>query len=139
MDDLEALIRRIGDAGLPVELRIAGRRRPLTPGIDLTAYRIVQEALTNALKYSGLARTQVMLDYRESDLKIEVLDEGAHCPTGQDEPSAERPGGSTGHGLVGMRERVALFGVTLKASPRLERGYAVRAWLPLDSPEGAHP
>ncbi len=138
IDGLEALIRRVADAGLPVEVRMTGRRRPLAPGIDLTAYRIVQEALTNALKHSGLARTQVILDYRESDLKIEVLDEGDPSPVREDEAPAERRDGSAGHGLVGMRERVALFGGTLEAGPRLGRGYAVRAWLPLGS-EGAYP
>jgi signal transduction histidine kinase len=128
MDELASLIQRVGEAGLPVELRVVGRPRPLPAGVDLAAYRIVQEALTNALKYSGLARTEVVLDYRDSELKVEVLDEGA----------GERPrsavgavGARTGRGLAGMRERVALYGGRLEAGPRLERGYAVRAWLPL--------
>jgi signal transduction histidine kinase len=86
----------------------------------------VQEALTNALKYSGLARTQVLLAYREDELKLEVLDEGPGEPL--DEGSSTSPGR---RGLVGMRERVALYGGRLEAGPRLGGGYAVRAWLPL--------
>jgi signal transduction histidine kinase len=120
-EQIESLVRRVGEAGLPVALRIEGQPRPLPPGINLTVYRIVQEALTNALKHAGLARTEVILDYRAAELKIEVLDEGNDpCDNGRH-----------GHGLVGMQERVALYGGTLEAGPRLERGYAVRAWLPL--------
>jgi signal transduction histidine kinase len=122
LDQLQPLIRRVHDAGLDVELRTEGTPRPLPPGIDLAAYRIVQEALTNALKYSGLARTEVILDYRDDELKIEILDEG---PTEPSHLSA-----ALGRGLVGMRERAALYGGTLEAGPRLKRGYAVRAWLP---------
>ena len=123
------LVKRVCDAGLPVELHIKGTPRPLPPGIDLAAYRIVQEALTNALKYAGLARTEVILDYREAELKVEVLDEG---PSESANPSpAERSSAAASRGLVGMRERVALYGGRLEAGPRLERGYAVRAWLPL--------
>ncbi len=124
LDQLDSLVRRVGEAGLPVTLHVEGRTRPLPPGLDLAAYRVVQEALTNALKYAGLARTDVILDYREDELKIEVLDDG---------PGRSAAAGTgAGHGLVGMRERLALYGGTLEAGPRLERGYAVRAWLPLD-------
>jgi signal transduction histidine kinase len=125
IEQVQPLVKRVSDASLPVELRIEGSPRPLPPGIDLVAYGIVQEALTNALKYSGLARTEVVLDYRERELKLEVLDDGPAAIAG----SAE----GDGHGLAGMRERVALFGGRLEAGPRLERGYAVRAWLPLPS------
>lgn len=119
---LELLVHRVRDAGLPAMLHVEGHPRPLPPGLDLTVYRIVQEALTNALKYAALARTEVILDYRASELKVEILDEGSG-------PGA-RAGEGSGHGLVGMRERVTLYGGTLEAGPRLERGYAVRAWLP---------
>jgi signal transduction histidine kinase len=120
---VQPLLKRVRDASLPVELRVEGAPRPLPPGIDLAAYRIIQEALTNALKYAGLARTEVVLDYREAELKVEVLDDGP----------GERSAASEAHGrgLVGMRERVALYGGRLETGPRLERGYAVRAWLPL--------
>jgi len=76
LDQMQPLVKRVREASLPVELHIDGTPRPLPPGIDLAAYRIVQEALTNALKYAGLARTEVNLDYREEELKVEVLDEG---------------------------------------------------------------
>ena len=122
MEQVDRLVQRVREAGLPVKLQVEGTRRPLPVGVDLAAYRIVQEALTNALKYSGLAPTIVMLDYREEELKVEVLDEGSGAPP--------RDGAETGRGLAGMRDRVALFGGTLEAGPRPVRGYAVRAWLP---------
>jgi signal transduction histidine kinase len=123
---LDALIQRVRDAGLPVELRIEGTPIPLPVGLDLTAYRIVQEALTNSLKYSDLARTEVILSYREDELKLEILDGGPGGPS----PAGHGPG----RGLVGMRERVTLYGGRLEAGPRLNRGYAVRAWLPQPKP-----
>jgi signal transduction histidine kinase len=120
---LDSLIRQVRDAGLPVELQVRGQRRPLAAGIDLAVYRIVQEALTNALKYSGLARTEVILDYGESDLKLEILDEGAGGPiAGQEE---------RGHGLIGIRERVGMYGGTLEVGRRLPQGFAVRVRLPI--------
>ncbi len=128
IERLAALVRRVCDAGLPVELRVEGQPRPLPAGLNLAAYRIVQEALTNALKYAGGARTEVVLAYREDALKVEVLDEGIDVPMRASEMAQ-------GHGLVGMRERVSLYGGRLEAGSRLERGYAVRAWLPLrDAP-----
>jgi signal transduction histidine kinase len=125
MAQVDRLVQRVREAGLPVELQVEGTRRPLPVGVDLAAYRIVQEALTNALKYSGLAPTTVVLDYREEELKLEVLDEGSAVP------SRERT--EAGRGLVGMRDRVALYGGALEAGPRPVRGYAVRAWLPADT------
>jgi signal transduction histidine kinase len=119
-------VQRVREAGLPVELHIEGARRPLPVGVNLAAYRIVQEALTNALKYSGLARTTVVLDYRAAELKLEVLDEGSAMAP------AERT--EAGRGLAGMRDRVALYGGSLEAGPRPVRGYAVRAWLPAVAP-----
>jgi len=118
---LDALVQRVRDAGLPVELRTEGTPVPLPVGLDLTAYRIVQEALTNSLKYSDLAQTKVILSYRDDEVKLEILDEGLGRPS---------PPVGHGRGLVGMRERVALYGGRLEAGPRLNRGYAVRAWLP---------
>jgi signal transduction histidine kinase len=118
LDDLVAQVR---DAGMPVDLRIEGEPRPVAPGIDLSAYRIVQEALTNALKHAGPAQARVTVRYGEKELDIEVADDGAGPVTAAD----------GGHGLVGMRERVALFGGDLAAGRRLSGGYAVRAKLPL--------
>jgi signal transduction histidine kinase len=119
---LRDLIEQVRDAGMPVDLRIEGEERPIPPGIDLSAYRIVQEALTNALKHAGPANARVTVRYGERELDIEIADDGAG--------SAEAaPAG--GHGLVGMRERVALFGGDLATGRQSGGGYAVRARLPL--------
>jgi signal transduction histidine kinase len=126
IEQVDRLVQRVRDAGLPVELHVEGARRPLPVGVDLAAYRIVQEALTNALKYSGLAATTVVLDYREAELKLEVLDEGSAVPP--------RERTEAGRGLAGMRDRVALYGGSLEAGPRPVRGYAVRARLPATTP-----
>jgi signal transduction histidine kinase len=125
LDSLDALVARLREAGLPVELRFDGERRSLPPGVDVAAYRIVQEALTNALKYAGGARTEVVLRYTPDAVDLEVVDEGM-IATAAD---------GIGRGLVGMEERVALFGGTLDAGKRPERGYAVRAHLPLTPSE----
>jgi signal transduction histidine kinase len=119
---LEDLVEQVREAGMPVDLRIEGEPRVIAPGIDLSAYRIVQEALTNALKHAGPARARVTVRYGDSELDIEIADDGGGAP-------AEAPAG--GHGLVGMRERVALFGGDLAAGRRRGGGYAVRAKLPL--------
>jgi signal transduction histidine kinase len=119
---LEALVDRVRQAGLPVSMRVEGQARPLPGGLDLAAYRIVQEALTNALKYARQAQTDVLIWYSETGLTVEVQNEGGNRPASA--------GGSTGHGLVGMRERAALYGGTVEASRRPDNGYRVRIWLP---------
>jgi signal transduction histidine kinase len=119
--NLELLLAKVRESGLPVELEVAGEPEPLPPGIDLSAYRIVQEALTNALKYAGPARARVAVRYVAGALELEVSDDGVGTANGS--------GG--GHGLVGMRERVALFGGELDAGPAPGGGYVVRARLPL--------
>jgi signal transduction histidine kinase len=119
---LELLANQVREAGLPVELEIEGEPRALPPGIDLSAYRIVQEALTNALKHAGPACARVTVRYAPTQIELEVSDDGAG--------SATRAGGG-GHGLVGMRERVAVFGGELEASPRVGGGFCLRATLPL--------
>ena len=121
--ELDDLVQRVRDAGLPVQLRVEGEAKPLPVGLDLTAYRIVQEALTNAIKYSGLAPTEVVLQYRDDEMKLEILDDGGGGPVPSDR--------GQGRGLVGMRERVAMYGGRLEAGPRLPKGYAVRVWLPI--------
>ena len=118
IDDLVAQVR---EAGMPVELAIEGDVRALPRGIDLSAYRIVQEALTNALKHAGPASARVTIRYGAGELEIEIADDGA----GAAAPAAG------GHGLIGMRERVALFGGDLAAGRRGDGGYAVRARLPI--------
>jgi signal transduction histidine kinase len=125
--DVQDLITRVTDAGLPVELRVEGERRGLSPAIELTAYRIVQEALTNILKHAGPTRSTVRLVFAADRLEIEVADDGAGASTS---------GGNTGGlGLVGMRERVGLLGGTLAVGPRSTGGFTVRAVLPLANPE----
>jgi signal transduction histidine kinase len=123
--ELDALVGHVRAAGLPVEVSVVGDPRPLPPGIDLSAYRIVQEGLTNALKHAGPARAHVALDYGPRELLLEVSDDGR----GHD-PAAD----GLGHGLLGMRERVACYGGDLEAGPREgAAGYALRARLPLDA------
>jgi signal transduction histidine kinase len=110
------------EAGLPVELQVDGDPRELPVGIELSAYRIVQEALTNALKHAGNARASVHIRYGSDSLELEIADDG----TGTSSPVA-----SGGHGLVGMRERVALYGGRLDAGQRPSGGFAVRVLLPI--------
>jgi len=119
--NLEPLVSQVRDAGLSVELRVEGRQRELPPGIDVSAYRIVQEALTNALKHAGPARARVSVRYQDDALELEIADTGLGSPNG--------PQG--GHGLLGMRERVAVFGGELDSGPHEDGGFAVRARLPL--------
>jgi signal transduction histidine kinase len=118
---LELLVAQVRDAGLPVDLRIEGERRELPPGVDVSAYRIVQEALTNALKHAGPARARVSVRFEPDALELEIADTGAG--------SANGAGG--GHGLAGMRERVAIFGGELASGPRPEGGFTISARLPL--------
>ena len=120
---LDDLVEQVREAGMPVDLRIEGEPRPLAPGIDLSAYRIVQEALTNALKHAGPgpgARDRPLR--RQRARHRDRRRRSRRCRT------RRRAGG---HGLVGMRERVALFGGDLAAGRRRGGGYAVRARLPL--------
>ena len=104
-----------------MELRVEGEARPLPPGVDLSAYRIVQEGLTNALKHAGPARAEVLVRYGDRDLELEVSDDGR----GRGDAA-----NGDGHGLVGMRERVALYGGQLDAGPRPGGGFGLRARLP---------
>ena len=129
---LGALIDRIAFAGLPVEVRISGDPRPLPSGIDVTAYRIVQEALTNALKHGAGGKAEVTIRYAEHALRVEVLTSGPSVLTG-DRPSSSGAGGA-GRGLVGLRQRVAVYGGDLDARGRLGGGYRVRARIPMDHP-----
>jgi signal transduction histidine kinase len=125
MSQLTTLVDQMRDAGLPVELQIEGAQRALPPSVDLSAYRIVQEALTNTLRHAGTARAQVKVNYADSAVDIEVLDNGR----GPNEPDSPD---STGHGLIGMRERVTLLGGKFQAGHHPGVGYSVRAHLPLD-------
>jgi signal transduction histidine kinase len=121
LDQVRSLIDRMNTAGLPVGLRVHGQARPLPPGLDLAAYRVVQEALTNVLKHAGQPATTVTLDYQPGALMVEVADDGCPAP-------ASLPG--TGRGLLGLRERVALYGGELDAGGRPGGGWLVRARIP---------
>ena len=173
--EVPALVEQVGRTGLAVELVIEGEPCPLPPGVDLSAYRIVQEALTNAVRHAGPGRARVLVRYREHDLELQVSDDGQGASAGPPGGSANPPGGSggalsappgvpasppggsggalsappgvpanptggsggalsappVGQGLVGMRERVNLFGGELHAGPRPEGGFAVAARLPI--------
>jgi signal transduction histidine kinase len=124
LGQLETLCAQVREAGLPVTLLVEGPARSLPPSLDLTAYRIVQEALTNTLKHAGKTRAAVTVRYAGDGLDIDVTDEGHGVAPGT-------TGG--GRGLLGMRERVATFRGDLTAGPRAEGGFAVRAHLPLET------
>jgi len=123
---VDRLAQRARDAGLPVELRVEGEPRQLPTGVDLTAFRVVQEALTNALKHAGSARAKVTVRYEPRELLVEVEDDGVGA-AGADRELSELGGG---HGLVGMRERVELYGGLMQAGRRRGGGFVVRAQLP---------
>jgi signal transduction histidine kinase len=122
LDDLGALVDEMREAGLMVDLRVEGERRELRDGIDRSAYRIVQEALTNTIKHAGLVPTRVTVTYEPDRLVLEVADEGGGA-TAED--------GGAGQGLAGMRERARLHGGELDARPVAGRGFLVRARIPL--------
>jgi signal transduction histidine kinase len=122
LGSLAALVDQLGEAGLAVDLRIEGEQIALAPGVDLAAYRIVQEALTNTLRHAGPAHAGVVVRYGPAAVEFEIVDDGAGV-------AGARNG--SGHGLVGMRERTALYGGRLEAGPRPDGGFAVRASLPL--------
>ena len=121
--DLPDLVRRVEGAGLPVRLTVEGEEQPLPASLDLSVYRIVQESLTNSLRHAGPARARVLLRYERDYLELAVCDDGRGAP----DPPREG-----GHGLVGMRERVAVFGGTLHTTNRPDGGFEVRVRLPLD-------
>ncbi|MFE6176350.1 sensor histidine kinase [Streptomyces sp. NPDC056464] len=137
LDRLGQLVDRVSFAGLPVEVRISGEPRPLPQGIAVTAYRIVQEALTNALRHGDGGKAEVTVRYADHALRVEVLSTGPSVLTGG-APQQPRPvvryGEGTGRGLLGLRERVAVYGGDLDARRRLGGGYRVRARIPLDRP-----
>jgi signal transduction histidine kinase len=131
--DLDDLVAGVTAAGLPVTLRVQGSKRALPPSLDLCAYRIVQEALTNSLKHAGPANAEVVICYGREDLEVTVTDDGSESAFGRRPSASDRQLRRSGHGLVGMRERVALFGGELHTGPRPEGGFQVVARLPLDT------
>jgi signal transduction histidine kinase len=122
LDDLGKLVRQTREAGLPVDVRIEGTPVSLPPGIDLSAYRVVQEGLANALRHAGPARAEVVVRYGTGAVEVQVLDDGCG-PTGGN--------GRAGHGISGLQERIRLYGGKLEAGSRVEGGYQLRARLPV--------
>jgi signal transduction histidine kinase len=123
LEYLGRLVEQAREAGLPVELRIEGEATKLPAGIDLTAYRLVQEGLTNALKHAQATRADVLVSYRDGEIEVTVSDNGAGVGNGD----------GSGHGLVGMRERVSVYGGELDAGPQPNGGFRLRARLPVTS------
>ena len=121
LEQLDELVEQVRAAGLIVEVGIEGVPRPLPAGIDLSAYRVVQEALTNTLKHARATRARVLIRYADDALEVEVHDDGAGSGSGD----------GSGHGLIGMRERVAAFGGSLDAGPASTGGFGVAARFPL--------
>jgi signal transduction histidine kinase len=120
---LDGLAEQVRAAGLAVQVRVEGSPRPLPAVLEHSAYRVVQEALTNALKHAGPAQAEVQVRFEPDWLELTVEDDGAR----------EADNGAPGYGLVGMRERATLFGGTLDAGPRPTGGFAVHARFPLST------
>ncbi len=122
LNEIHALVTRVKEAGLPVELRTEGSRPAVPAGVEAAAYRVIQEALTNALRYAGGAKTDVLVRYSPGAIELEVVDEGRMVT----------PSDGLGRGLAGMRERVARFGGSVEAGKRRGHGYSVRATFPIE-------
>ena len=121
LEQIQKLVEQTREAGLPVELRIEGEPAQLPAGVDLTAYRLVQEGLTNAVKHARAQHAEVVLQYADGQVEVSVSDDGR----------GDGGGDSGGHGLLGLRERVAVYGGELDAGPLAGGGYRLRATLPL--------
>ena len=124
LESLCSLVDQVSASGLPVRLRVEGDPAPLPAGVDLAAYRIVQEALTNVVKHAHAAEADVVIRYGPGALEVSVVDDGV---------GVAAAGNGGGHGLIGVRERVALYGGTVESGPRDAGGYELRARLPLGS------
>ncbi|MEW1721673.1 histidine kinase [Streptomyces sp. NPDC093109] len=126
LDQLETLVGRVREAGLPVSLTVTGPPRPLPPGLELAAYRVVQEALTNTVKHASGATATVTVAYGPDQLRVDVTDTGGRPGAGA--------GAGSGRGLIGLRERLAVLDGTLTTGRRLTGGYRVEALIPLEAP-----
>jgi signal transduction histidine kinase len=122
LERLGTLVEQVRAAGLTVDVQVEGEQRDLPTGVDLSAYRVIQEALTNTLRHAFAQRAWIVVHYGERELIVEVLDDGAGPP---------RAGGQDGRGLVGMQERVGLFGGEVRTGARPEGGFRVWARFPL--------
>lgn len=125
LGDVDRLAAQVSEAGLPVSVSIEGTPIALPPSVDLSAYRIVQEALTNALKHAGPARASVIVRYAPDSLQLEITDDGRGAAGERSESDRG------GRGLIGMKERVAVFDGELSVGPRPEGGYRVHVRLPI--------
>jgi signal transduction histidine kinase len=123
LDAAHVLVDQVRATGLPVALDVDGSPRPLAPGVDLSAYRILQEALTNTVKHANASSASVRLRFSPAAVEVEIEDDGR----------GPMPNGNGGHGLIGMRERVELYGGELETGPREGGGFRVRARLPLET------
>jgi signal transduction histidine kinase len=124
--DLDPLVAQVVESGVAVEVRVEGTRTGVPAGVDVSAYRIVQEALTNVIKHAGPAKATVVVRYGDGEVAVEVTDDGRGAA-----PAATRSGaGGAGLGTIGMRERAAVHGGDLEAGPRAGGGYRVAARLP---------
>jgi signal transduction histidine kinase len=122
LDGLDSLLENVGRAGLPVRLHVDGNRSPVPRAIDLSAYRIIQEGLTNSLKHARASHADVTVRYRPNELEVEVIDDGAGAA----------PSDGLGHGLVGIHERVKIYGGEMNAGTAPAGGFILSARLPLD-------
>jgi len=133
--DVEDLVGTVRASGIPVELRMSGTERRLSPSLELSIYRVVQEALTNVVKHAPGARAAVELAVSAGSVQLDVSDDGGPGggPGGAASP---RPGQAGGHGIVGMRERIGAFGGWLVAGPRADGGFQVSAGVPIEGAAG---
>ncbi|WP_328900952.1 histidine kinase [Streptomyces sp. NBC_00441] len=125
LDQLPALVGRVQDTGVSVEYTVVGEPRDVAPGVGLTAYRIVQEALTNTVKHAAGGKATALLTYDDDQLRVEITDTGGT-------PSASAATGN-GHGLIGLRERLSVYGGTLETGPSPDGGFRVAALIPLET------
>jgi signal transduction histidine kinase len=129
LTDVGQLITGTADAGVRVQLEVRGTQRPVPPGVDLAAYRIIQEALTNVVKHAHTTTSRVVVTYEDDTLCLEITDDGRGTP-------ATAVPAAAGHGIAGMAERASLYGGEFRAGPLPGRGFQVAARLPLDSAAG---
>src|SRR5262249_49249907 len=125
--DLSSLVTQVHDAGLQVWIHVEGQRGPVPPGVDLSAYRIIQEALTNVIKHAYSSCADVTICYRADSVPVEIINEGRAKPGA----AVAREMVESGHGIIGMRERVAVFGGEFAAGPQPGGGFRVWARLPI--------
>lgn len=124
---MEALVRGVRESGVDVDLTVTGAPREVPPGTGLAAYRVVQEVLTNTVKHAAGAGVSVTVTHGAADLRVEITDTGGT-------PTTSAASGD-GHGLLGPRERLAVYGGTLRNGPTADGGYRVLARIPLPTPE----